>query len=114
MIKKNLLAIAVFLFSFILISNITFAQQDQKKNKTPEEIATKMADKMKTNLSLTDDQYKSVYNLFLQKVQDKQNNKEKYKSMDKESRNQMMKQNKENFRKQLEGVLNKDQITKIQ
>lgn len=113
MFKKNLLAVSVLLLTLASFSGSAFSQQDQAYTKTPEQMATKIADKMKQNLSLSDDQYKQVYNLALTKAQDRFNNKEKYKSMDKEARKQLMKQNKEGFRKQLEGILNKDQIEKF-
>jgi hypothetical protein len=114
MIKKNLLATLVLLFSVLFISGNIYSQQNKKQNKTPEEMATKMADKMKKNLSLTDDQYKQVYMLFLNQSQERINNKAKYQSMDKASRQQMKKQNKESFKKQLEGILTKEQIQKLQ
>jgi len=113
MIKKNLTAIAVVLFALVSISGNLFAQNEDRSKKTPEEKATKIADRMKQNLSLTDEQYKQVYSIFLTKVQNKMNNKEKYKSMDKESRKQLKKQSKDEMRKQFENILNAEQLTKM-
>lgn len=113
MLKKNLTAFAVLLFALITLSNVTFAQNEERSNKTPEEKATKMADRMKQNLSLTDVQHKQVYDIFLTKIQDRRSNKEKYQSMDKESRKQLHKQNREEMTKKFEGILNSDQITKF-
>lgn len=112
MMKKNLLVITLLMLTAILFTNNVFAQKES--NKTPEQMASKMADRMKEKLSLTDDQYKQVYSLALTNAQDRINNKEKNKALDKESRKQLRKQNKDNFRKQMESILNKDQITKFQ
>ncbi|MDZ4710802.1 MAG: hypothetical protein SGI89_00590 [bacterium] len=112
MMKKNLLVITLLMLTAILFTNNVFAQKES--NKTPEQMATKMADRMKEKLSLTEDQYKQVYNMALTNAQDRINNKEKNKSLDKESRKLLKKQNKENFRKQMEGILDKDQMTKFQ
>jgi len=111
--KTNLAAITVLLFAFLFVSNSTFAQNESKFNRTPEERATKITDRMKQNLSLTDEQYKQVYTLFLTKMQDKMNNKEKYKSMDKETRQLLKRQSKEEMGKQLENILSADQLIKM-
>ncbi|MEO8209234.1 MAG: hypothetical protein ABI840_01630 [bacterium] len=111
---KNILAVSVLLFSVLFLSGNLYSQQNTKQKKTPEELATKMTDRMKQNLSLTDEQYKQVYSLMLTKAQDRSNNKEKYKSMDKETRKEMKKQNMEDFKKQLSGILTPEQIQKMQ
>ena len=113
MIIKNLLALSVLFLSVLFVSGNLYSQETKQK-KTPEEFATKMTDRMKQNLSLTDEQYKQVYSLMLIKAQDRINNKEKYKNLDKESRKQMKKQNRENFKKQLSGILTPEQIQKMQ
>jgi hypothetical protein len=100
------------IFSFT--SANVFSQQNEKAKRTPEERATKMADRMKQNLTLSDDQYKQVYNLFLSKAQEMKGNKEKFKSMDKEARKQMKLSNREAFQKELTGILNPDQMKKFQ
>ncbi|MEO8664800.1 MAG: hypothetical protein ABI462_04830 [Ignavibacteria bacterium] len=111
--KKNLLALSVLLFTILFISQYSYSQQDKRSQRTPEEMATKMADRMKEKLSLTEDQYKQIYSLALTRSQDKMSNKEKFKTMDKETRKQMKKQNREEFSKQLEGILSKDQLEKM-
>ncbi|MBK8551767.1 MAG: hypothetical protein IPL53_12165 [Ignavibacteria bacterium] len=111
---KNLLAITFLLFSIAFISVSGFSQQSEKNNKTPEEFATKMADRMKKNLSLTDDQYRQVYNLALTKARNRDANKEKYKNLDKETRKQMKMQSRDEFKKQLQGILNAEQIKKME
>lgn len=107
-LSASILIIIVFVFC-----NCLFSQQDKKQKKTPEVSALKRSDRMKKNLSLSEEQYKKVYNLLLNKIQTGQNSKEKFKSMDKNTRKQMKKQNKEEFQKQLEGILSKEQFRKF-
>ncbi len=109
------LSVIIFLLAVIFFAgNISFAQRNNKSDKTPEQIAEKRAGKMKQCLSLTDDQYKQVYDLTLQKVNYNRENREKLSSMDKESRKQFKSQNKEEYKKQLENILNTEQIAKFQ
>ncbi len=109
------LSVIIFLLAVIFFAgNISFAQRNSKSDKTPEQIAEKRAGKMKQYLSLTDDQYKQVYDLTLQKVNYNRENREKLSSMDKESRKQFKSQNREEYKKQLENILNTEQIAKFQ
>lgn len=105
--------IFIIVFITLVYSGISYSQSYDKSGKTPEEKATKMADRMKQNLSLTDDQYKQIYNLALEKAKTHASNKEKNKTLDKETRKSMKMQNKAEYRKQLEGILNQEQITKM-
>lgn len=109
MIKKNLFVV-LFVFVMIIFANFAISQSDTKK--TPEEIAEKKANKMRTSLSLTDDQYKQVYNLILSNVQEKFNNKEKFRDLDKETKRRMKSENRENFNKQMSSILTPEQLTK--
>ena len=112
--KKKSLAIGLLLILIAFTSANVFSQQNEKAKKTPEERATKMTDRMKKNLSLSDEQYKQVYNLFLSKAQEMKSNKEKFIGMDKEARKQMKMTNREEFKKQLSGILNPDQMKKFE
>lgn len=114
MTKKKSLAIGLLLILIAFTSANVFSQQNEKAKKTPEERATKMTDRMKKNLSLSDEQYKQVYNLFLSKAQEMKSNKEKFMGMDKEARKQMKMTNREEFKKQLSGILNPDQMKKFE
>ena len=58
----------IIVFITLVYSGISYSQSYDKSGKTPEEKATKMADRMKQNLSLSDDQYKQIYNLALEKA----------------------------------------------
>ncbi len=103
----------IIVFITLVYSGISYSQSYDKSGKTPEEKATKMADRMKQNLSLSDDQYKQIYNLALEKAKTHASNKEKNRTLDKETRKSMRMQNNAEYRKQLEGILNQDQITKM-
>ncbi|MBV6477787.1 MAG: hypothetical protein HGGPFJEG_00531 [Ignavibacteria bacterium] len=94
----------------IAYSGIAFAQNQELSKKSPEEIATKITDKMKDMLLLTDEQYKQIYNLNLEQINSKINNKEKYKNLDKESKKNLKRQMKEEYNKSLENILTSDQI----
>lgn len=117
---KTIWTISIMLIALFISSHNIFAQNNdqsytkkqEKVKKTPEEKATKVADRMKKNLSLSDEQYKEIYNLVFEKAGNKSLNKEKHKSMDKEARKELKKQNKEAFNKQIENILSKDQYAK--
>lgn len=111
--KKNFLAAITILIAAIFLTGNANSQHQDKASRTPEEIAQKISDKLKTKLTLSDDQYKQVYDMALNHAREMVNNKEKYKSMDKSSRKEQYKQNKDSFRKQLETILNQDQIRKL-
>lgn len=111
---KNLAALSILLLLTAFVSANVFAQQNQRSKKTPEEMALKMADRMKTNLSLSEEQYKQVYELAPTRSKNRISNKENYKSMDKETRKQMKMKNREEFMGQLSGILSQDQMKKFQ
>jgi hypothetical protein len=90
------------------------AQQDQKRSKNPEEIATRKADRLKAKLSLSDDQYKQVYTIFLENANRRIAEKEKMKDMEKSARKEIkIKYRQETFEK-LQGILSKEQMTKLE
>lgn len=111
--KIKSITIAILILNIALFTGIAFSQQKDKVNKTPEEFAQKRADRMKKNLSLSDEQYKQVYDLFLNKAQERKLNKEKYKDLDKTSRKELKKQNRDKFSLQLKEILNKEQVEKL-
>ena len=86
----------------------SYAQTNDKVKKTPEQKAEKIAKKMQEKLSLSDAQYKSVYELTLSTV----NQRASLKSMDKEARRTEMKKLMETQETQLRGILSSDQWTK--
>jgi hypothetical protein len=112
MLFKKIL-IAVMLFSIFAISSNVYSQRGDKPKKSPEEMATKMADKMKTNLSLTDAQYRSVHDIIMNHMNDMQINKGSWKDLTREERKTMMTQRREELRKQFSTVLTSEQMTKL-
>lgn len=101
------------LFSVFAISNNAYSQRGDKLKKSPEEMATKMADKMKTNLNLTDAQYRSVHDIIMNHMNDRQINKESWKDLTREERKSRMTQRREELRKQFSTVLTSEQMTKL-
>lgn len=66
--KFNLFSLMLLLAALLFSASSIYSQQDntgKKQRKTPEEHAQKRADKMKEKLSLTDDQYKQIYDILL-------------------------------------------------
>lgn len=55
----------IFTLFALAIAGSGFANDSTKQKKTPEQVATKKADKLKTELSLTDDQRSKVYTALL-------------------------------------------------
>ncbi|MES2616521.1 MAG: hypothetical protein V4613_01500 [Bacteroidota bacterium] len=55
----------IFTLFALAIAGSGFANDSTKQKKTPEQVATKKADKLKTELSLSDDQRSKVYNALL-------------------------------------------------
>lgn len=98
MIKRKFVILAVLLFSFLLFNSNSYSQTDHKKS--PEAKATKMADRMKSKLSLSDEQYKQVYNLALTHWKDNEGKKD------------MKNSSNESFKKELAGILTPDQLNK--
>lgn len=87
------------LLAVVFCSFLSVSANAQQKKYTPEQKATKMTDKMKSDVSLTDNQYKQVYavNLkYAEKMQalrskdgGRENNKEEFKSLRKEQKNEL-------------------------
>lgn len=97
------------IFAALLISANTVYSQDFKKS--PEERAQKRAEKLKEKLSLTDDQYKQVYDAFLSQSQQMKSLKEAG-EQDKTARREKMKSIRQNTDATVNGLLNSDQKTK--
>ncbi|HQW12419.1 MAG TPA: hypothetical protein PK076_02600 [Saprospiraceae bacterium] len=112
-IKQHSLAIAVVFFS--LLSQSVFAQssvradrpaQSQQNQMTPEARAKKRTDAMKTQLTLTDDQYRKVYDLNLQQIKQQ----ETMRANHDKNRKQVVDQ----YQKDLQNTLSADQYSKLQ
>lgn len=110
MLKKLNLTLAVMLIFGLFAINSYAQTNDTKTKKTPEQKAEKMAKKMQEKLSLSDAQYKSVYDLALSTINQRASLKAN--GTDKESRRAEMKSLMEKQESQLKGILSSDQWTK--
>lgn len=100
---------AVFtVLAIVLFVNISYSQDLGKL--TPEERAQKRADKMNKHLSLSDEQYKQVYDAFLSQA--KQVDALKSKDIDKSKKKEEMKLIRKGTDEKIGLLLNKDQAAK--
>jgi protein CpxP len=92
-----------------------YAQDSTEMKKSPEEMANKKADKLKTELSLSAEQRTSVYNALLDKITKMKAIKAKYEnSADKKAMRAEMKSVEESFDTTMKGILSADQYSKWQ
>ena len=110
--KKLFISMALLLI-FAVGTSVAQDRKNDRKNMDPTEKATKVADKMKQNLNLTDSQYKSVYNIFYSHFTDMKSLKDKYGKGSDELKS-ARKQKREDLKKELSGVLTSDQIQKME
>jgi periplasmic protein CpxP/Spy len=100
-----------FFAAAVLLTGLIFSASAQDfGKKTPEERAQKRADKMKKHLSLSDEQYKSVYDAILSQAQ--QIDALKSQDLDKSKKREQIKSLRQNTDESIKGFLNKDQLTK--
>ena len=95
---------------FILVGNILMAQSPQMA-KPAQERATEHSNRLKDKLGLNPDQQKNVYDLCLQRAQQEDADRAKFKG-DKEAMRSARKQNEQNFETGLFKILTPDQKTK--
>ena len=107
--------------AFALIFSVgMFAQQPQRGERRefkPEEMATRQAEHMKTELSLDDEQYKSVYTLFLKRNEEMKKefaNRQEGQQVDREARRAEMIKKQEAMNAELKKILTAEQYTKYQ
>lgn len=89
----------------------SFAQDAPKTQKTPEELANKRADKLKTELALSDDQRAKVYAAVLDRITKVRAIRAKYPNNKKGAQKEIKPIN-EAFQTTLKGILTPEQITK--
>lgn len=104
--KKVLLSIVTAVFAVS-----TFAHNGGKGTKTPEQIATKKADKLKTELGLSDDQRTKVYAILLDNTTKIQAIKAKYPNDKKAARAEIMPL-RQTAESSIKAILTPEQITK--
>ena len=111
MLKKLNLTLAVMLiFGLFAVNSYAQNSDKTKTKKTPEQKAEKMAKKMQEKLSLSDAQYKSVYDLAISTINQRASLKAN--GSDKETRRAEMKSLMEKQESQLKTILSSDQWTK--
>ena len=108
-----------FLFTIValLLSASTFSQQPQRREFKPEEMATRMADGMKKELNLNDEQYKSVYNLYLKRGEEMKARREKgeqNQQVNREARREEMKKSQEVLNAELQRILTTEQYSQYE
>ncbi len=108
--KKIILSLAA-----MVMAVGAFAHDSAKIRKSPQEMANKKADKLKTELGLTDEQRGKVYTAVYDKISKMQAIKEKYKdNKDKKAKHAEMKTVQDNFDSSMKTILTTDQYTKWQ
>lgn len=89
----------------------SFAQDGTKTQKTPEEVATKRADKLKTELTLSDEQRTKVYTIILDNTTKVRAVKARYPN-DKKAAKAEIKPLRETCDASIKSVLTPEQVTK--
>lgn len=113
--KKFVLAALAMVFSVTLFAQ--GPQRGERREFKPEEMATRVADGMKKELDLNDEQYKSVYNLYLKRGEEMKARREKGQQpqqVDREARREEMKKQQEAMNAELKKVLTKEQYAKYE
>ncbi len=108
--KKIILSLVAAVFAVS-----SFAADTAKVKKTPEQVAAKRADKLKTELGLTDEQRSKVYNAVLEKINKTKEIKQRYKdSSNRKGRDKEIKAVKANFETTMNSILSPEQKTKYE
>ncbi len=113
--KKILFAAVALIFSVSMFAQAP--QRGERREFKPEEMATRMADGMKKELNLNDEQYKSVYNLYLKRGEEMKARRDKGQQgqqVDREARREEMKKNQEAMNAELKKILTPEQYTKYE
>lgn len=93
----------------------SYATDSAKAKKSPEQMANKRADKLKTELTLSDEQRGRVYTAVLEKINKTRAIKEKYKgTKEKQAMHTEMKAVHDNFEASMKSILSAEQFTKWQ
>ena len=113
--KKMLFAAVALIFSVSMFAQAP--QRGERREFKPEEMATRMADGMKKELNLNDEQYKSVYNLYLKRGEEMKARRDKGQQgqqVSREARREEMKKNQEAMNAELKKILTAEQYTKYE
>jgi hypothetical protein len=97
--------VILFLVAVVFTVHV-FSQNEGKKSKTPEEMAQKRAEKLKSQLDLSDEQTVNAQSFILEKIQSSQAIKSRYKdSANRKGMNKELKVVKNNFDTKLGAIL---------
>lgn len=107
--KIKLIGFVILLFGIIFTYSNSYSQNDGNVKLTPEEKSAKIADELKPVLSLTDQQYNDLYNLYLERFKDIKSNREKGIKPDKETK----KAKRVEFREKMQKILSDEQYNKF-
>ena len=113
--KKILFAAVALIFSVSMFAQAP--QRGERREFKPEEMATRMADGMKKGLNLNDEQYKSVYNLYLKRGEEMKARRDKGQQgqqVNREARREEMKKSQEAMNAELKKILTAEQYTKYE
>ncbi len=111
-ISFKALGMLIMLIAVMFSAANSYSQDngEKRQKKTPEERAQKRADKMKEKLSLTDDQHKQVYDIFLSQTNEMRSLHESGKNdQDKTARKEKMKSLRDSYNSQINSVLTSSQ-----
>lgn len=92
-------------------------QRGERREFKPEEMATRITDGMKKELDLNEKQYKSVYNLYLKRgeqMQEQRAKREQGQQIDREAMREEMKKQQEAMDASLKKILTAEQYTKYE
>ena len=113
--KKILFAAVALIFSVSMFAQAP--QRGERREFKPEEMATRMADGMKKEFNLNDEQYKSVYNLYLKRGEEMKARREKgqqSQQVDREARREEMKKSQEALNAELQKILTTEQYSQYE
>ena len=114
MFKKTYLILTLIIIALLFFSVNSFSQNDEKApKKTPEELARKIADTLRTELQLSDTQYNQVYDIFLNHINRVREDRQKYGKEDTEGRQTARKDRRKNLKAELDNVLSDEQMAKL-
>lgn len=113
--KKILFAAVALMFSVTLFAQ--GSQRGERREFKPKEMATRMADGLKKELELNDEQYKSVYNLYLKRGEEMKARRSKAQQgqqVDREARRAEMQKQQQAMNAELRKILTPEQYTKYE
>lgn len=114
MFTKTYLTLTLIFIALLFFSVNSYSQYDEKTpKKTPEELARKIADTLRTEIQLSDTQYDQVYDIFLSHINRVRDDRQKYGKEDTEGRQNARNERRKNLKAELDNVLSDEQMEKL-